>query len=223
MKKMFFSAVCASLVAAAMCVTSQAAFEKTAVYKDGQFTDVAQSAWYANEVKSAYELGFMNGSGANTFSPDGTMTVAEGITIASRVNAINSSKTIPEKSGAKWYDMYIDYAKSAGIIKDGDFNSYDRNIRRYEMAELFANALPKDCFGAKNDISAIPDVDAAEPYADTTRQALFWVRTSTETFFRTTRLREARQPQLSTASQFPKTDLPALSLPNPNARKHIIL
>lgn len=167
MKKMFFTAVCASLLAAAMCVTSQAAFEKTAVYKDGQFTDVAQSAWYANEVKSAYELGFMNGSGANTFSPDGTMTVAEGITIASRVNAINSSKTIPEKSGAKWYDMYIDYAKSAGIIKDGDFNSYDRNIRRYEMAELFANALPKDYFGAKNDISAIPDVDAAEPYADT--------------------------------------------------------
>ena len=167
MKKMFFTAVCASLLAAAMCVTSQAAFEKTAAYKDGQFTDVAQSAWYANEVKSAYELGFMNGSGANTFSPDGTMTVAEGITIASRVNAINSSKTIPEKSGAKWYDMYIDYAKSAGIIKDGDFNSYDRNIRRYEMAELFANALPKDYFDAKNDISAIPDVNAAEPYADT--------------------------------------------------------
>lgn len=36
-------------------------FNKTTAYADGTFTDVPDSEWYASEVKSAYELGFMNG------------------------------------------------------------------------------------------------------------------------------------------------------------------
>lgn len=48
-----------------------AGFNKTTAYADGTFTDVPDSEWYASEVKSAYELGFMNGVGGSLFSPDG--------------------------------------------------------------------------------------------------------------------------------------------------------
>ncbi len=143
-----------------------AAFEKTNTYSDGMFTDVPVNAWYASEVKNAYELGFMNGTGDTLMSPDGTMTVAQGITVASRVHAIYNQNTIPEKSGGKWYDMYVEYAVNNGICKTEDFDSFDRNIRRYEMAVLFANALPESYFAAKNDITSIPDVNEAEEYAD---------------------------------------------------------
>ncbi len=166
MKKTVLTAVCSAFLAVSLCIGANAAFEKTAEYKN-QFTDVAESSWYAKEVKSAFELGFMNGKSESTFVPDGTMTVAEGITMASRVNAIYNSKTIAEKKGEKWYDMYVDYAKQNGIIDDTTFNSFDRNIRRAEMAELFAAALPVEYFAAKNEVSAIPDVNSDEPYADT--------------------------------------------------------
>ena len=153
-------------LAFSMAVCAFAAFEKTNTYSDGMFTDVPQNAWYASEVKNAYELGFMNGTGDTLMSPDGTMTVAQGITVASRVHAIYNQNTIPEKSGGKWYDMYVDYAVNNGICKTEDFDSYDRNIRRYEMAVLFANALPESYFAPKNDIKAIPDVNEREEYAD---------------------------------------------------------
>ena len=52
----------AVLASAAMSVSSYAQFSKTHNYADGMFSDVDAGAWYAPEVKGAYELGFMNGN-----------------------------------------------------------------------------------------------------------------------------------------------------------------
>lgn len=161
--KLFVTA-CA-LMTALTVGSAAASFEKVATYTEGTFKDVG-TQWYAKEVASAYELGFVNGKTATTYDPDGTMTVAEGITLASRIHASYNQNTIASVSG-KWYQMYVDYAKQFGIMKDGDFNSYDRTIRRYEMASLFANALPEEYYTAKNNVSSIPDVDENEEYADT--------------------------------------------------------
>jgi len=156
------------LVAALLAVLALSAvaapFEKVATYADGTFTDVG-TQWYAKEVKSAYELGFVNGKTANSYDPNGTMTVAEAITLASRVHASYNSNTIAPVTG-KWYLQYVEYAKTYGIFEEGYFNNYDRTVRRYEMAQLFANALPDDYFPAKNNVTAIPDVNENEEYAD---------------------------------------------------------
>lgn len=89
MKKLFIS-----IVAVAMLVTgASAAFEKVNTYNNN-FSDVAASSWYAENVKSAYELGFMNGKSEGKFDPNGNVTVAEGITMAARVNAIYNGKEI---------------------------------------------------------------------------------------------------------------------------------
>ena len=106
----------------------------------------------------------MNGKSDNEFVPLGNVTVAEGITMASRVHAIYSGNEIKEVSGGKWYDMYVNYAKEKGIISADEFDSYTRNITRAEMAYLFASALPQSNFNAVNNVSFIPDVNIASKY-----------------------------------------------------------
>ncbi len=163
MLKVAFAALTACVMSAAVSANG---FAKTNTYTVGQFADVAENAWYANDVKSAYELGFVNGKSDTLYVPEGNVTVAEGITMASRVHSIYNGKTISEKTGGKWYDMYVEYAKANGLIQENQYTNYDRNIMRYEMALLFANAMPESYFTPKNDIKDIPDVAETEDYYD---------------------------------------------------------
>ncbi len=142
-----------------------AGFTKTHTYADGTFDDVKNTSWYAKEVASAYELGFMNGKAERQFAPDGNVTVAEAITMASRVHAIYNGKEIAKTEG-KWYDMYVQYALSNGIIAEGQYENFDRNIMRYEMAVMFADSMPESYFAVKNNVKEIPDVDEKEEYHD---------------------------------------------------------
>ena len=75
--------VCLGILVA---LNTTAAFEKVNTY-NGSFADVAATSWYAENVKTAYELGFMNGKSEGSFDPDGNVTVVEGITMASRLHA----------------------------------------------------------------------------------------------------------------------------------------
>ena len=157
------------LIAATLAVTTaisaSAAFNKSKTY-EGNFTDVAQNAWYAKEVASAYELGFMDGMSDTTFSPATTVTVAQGITMASRVHAVYNGKTIAEVKDGQWYDMYVKYAKENGIIDENQFDSYTRELKRFEMAELFYDAMPVGYFNAINDVDFIPDVPVGAMYGE---------------------------------------------------------
>jgi len=168
MKKNFILGTALAAVAAASAITASAAgFAKTNTYNAGMFADVNAEQWYASSVASAYELGFMKGSSATTFEPEGNMTVAEAITIASRVNDAYASKgTTFDQSGANWYDCYVKYATDAGIIAEGQFDNYERNITRAEMAEVFAKAVPAEWLNAKNDVKEIPDVPSTNAYFD---------------------------------------------------------
>ena len=153
------------LAAAALAVGANAEFAKTNTYTEGQFKDVKANAWYAKEVASAYELGFMNGTDDEVFSPDGNVTVAQGITMAARVNAAYNKKEIPAVSGGNWYDMYVKYAVDNGVMKDGQFDNLARNITRAEMATLFADAIPASEYNAINKVEHIPDVIESNDYA----------------------------------------------------------
>lgn len=133
----------------------------------GTFSDVSESAWYAKEVKSAYELGFIDGLDDKTFSPDTTVTVAQGITMASRIHAMVYGNEIAPVLGGAWYDMYVAYAKEHGFVGDGQFDSYVRQLKRYEMAELFYGILPSAYFKAINEVALVPDVDENSTYYNT--------------------------------------------------------
>ncbi|MBQ8758603.1 MAG: S-layer homology domain-containing protein, partial [Clostridia bacterium] len=160
-KKMLLSAIAAAL----LTVSASAAFEKTNTYTDGQFSDIPTEAWYASEVKSTYELGLMNGTGGGLFLPEGNVTVAEAITMASRASAAFSGETIASADG-EWYQMYVNYAVSKGFVEEGKFDNFDRPAKRYEVAEIFANAMPDGYFTAVNDVMDIHDVPDSREYKD---------------------------------------------------------
>ena len=105
----------------------------------------------------------MNGRDNGTFDPNGNVTLAEAITVASRVNALYNGKTIAAAAaGQKWYDTYVAYAQTAGIIKAGQFADVTRPATRSEVAVMFANAMPAAWFTAKNMFTSIPDVASSD-------------------------------------------------------------
>lgn len=154
------AAVFAFAMCAVMAVSSSAAtaFAKTKEYPENKFSDVKNESWYAGEVKSAYEFGFMDGVSEKSFSPAGNVSVSQAVTLASRLNAAYNNATIPETGSANWYDAYVNYAKQNGIISENEFDSFDRSVTRGETAKLLACALPSDWYGAVNDIKRVPDV-----------------------------------------------------------------
>ena len=83
------------LTLALLTVGAGAAFEKVNTYNDN-FSDVKNTAWYADNVKTAYELGFMNGKGEGKFDPDGKVSIAEGIALAARLHATYNGNEIKE-------------------------------------------------------------------------------------------------------------------------------
>ena len=135
-----------------------AEFVKANAYTAGQFTDVPAGEWYASEVASTYELGLMQGDSASTFNPEGNVTVAEILTIASRAHAIYNGNTIDTSFGDQWYTPYYAYALANGIASDGEFDSLDRAAKRAEVAKVFASALPADYYNKINDVAKVPDV-----------------------------------------------------------------
>ncbi len=144
-----------------------AARGKELVYTQGQFTDVSDSDWYASDVKNAYELGFMNGTSETLFSPDATVSVAQGIAMASRINALQFGKNPPENSkSGNWYDSYVDYARVNGIIDEYTFEDYTRPIKRSEMACLIYNSTDRGNLEKKNNVLYIPDIPNNAPYAN---------------------------------------------------------
>lgn len=159
--RLLLAVICISILAGMACFAK--GFSKTQEYTDGLFTDVKSTSWYAKDVASAYELGFMSGKGNGVFAPDGNVTVAEAITMASRIHSIYNGKTI-EKTDGKWYDMYVKYATGNGIIEESQFENFDRNIMRYEMAILLASSMPEEWFSKINNVKKIPDVNESEDY-----------------------------------------------------------
>lgn len=155
--KRLISAVMLALLLSATALAAQ--FDKTVKYSDGTFTDVAGDAWYASDVISAYEFGLVNGVGQNKFNPTGTVTVAQAVTLASRLNAVYNNAKIPDKSG-EWYQGYVDYAMEKGIIAKDEFDSYTRAAKRIEVARLLAKSLPAEYFSQINKVYNIPDVKA---------------------------------------------------------------
>ena len=141
-------------------------FKTKSTYSPAVYTDVAADSWYNGSVKQCYELALMLGNGNGRFNPEGNVTLAEAITMASRVHNIyaGSSGVFDTTTGANWYDSIVQYAVKNSIIKAEDFSDYNVAATRAEMAYIFSNALPKNEFDILNDIKAVPDMKKTDMY-----------------------------------------------------------
>lgn len=144
-------------------------FRQQYIYRNGQFTDVPvfNPPWYDSYVKKVYEIGFMMGNSDGTFNPEGNITLAECLAIASRMHSIyNGGNGRFSQDPGLWYKVYVDYCVSNGIIRSNDFSDYGRNAIRGEMAYIFSAAVDEDALEVIHKDASFEDVSAATAYDD---------------------------------------------------------
>ena len=128
------------------------------------FNDVSSSEWYYDEVMTAANAGWINGTKPGYFEPNGTMTRADFMVIIARILDCDTEATVeslfPDCNETDYFNAAVTFCKQRGII-DGDdkgyFNPYDA-ITREEMAKILCNALELD----ELETSANPFADDAE-------------------------------------------------------------
>lgn len=149
-----------SLAPTALAAATMGNFKKVREYPG--FSDVAADAWYANDVRQAYELGIINGKGNGKFDPEGNLTLAEAITMACQVCAIYYGETFTP-GGSPWYQNAVTYAIENGIIREGVYGDYTALATRSDLANLFY-CIPAEEFPRINRIAWISDIDRETSY-----------------------------------------------------------
>lgn len=132
-------------------------FKTVNTYTAGQFADVASTYWGAPNIAKAYELGLMKGSSDTAFDPEGSVTVAQTVTMAARLHSIYATGSENFVQSGVWYQTYVDYCKANGILKK-DFADYNAPAKRSDFAAILAAALPAEALSAINTVTSIPDV-----------------------------------------------------------------
>lgn len=129
------------------------------------FKDISQEAWYKNDVINCFEIGLIEGKAEGKFDPIGNVSIAEALTIASRINKIYAGNgRIIENTGSNWYDGAVSYAKENTIIYGDEFKNYTKAATRAELAYIFANTLNYEEYKEINNVLEIPDVDYDTSY-----------------------------------------------------------
>ena len=123
------------------------------------FTDVSADAWYASDVERAVRLGLFNGKPGNLFDPQGSLTLAEAVTLAAKARSVYEGGGFTP-GGDPWYENAVDYGEEMGILEQGAYDDYTAPATRGERAGIFARALPRETYGRINRIAAVPDVSA---------------------------------------------------------------
>lgn len=149
-------------------------FKKVNTYSADLFSDVSDSDWFVDNVKTAYELGLMIGQGKH-FGVASDVTIAETVTLAARLHSIyygNSDSLVQESpwyrflQSAPWYQVYVDYVTSKNLVSLDGLDMTAPATRAQFASILFAS-LPAEALKSVNKVAdnAIPDVSINEDYA----------------------------------------------------------
>ncbi len=131
------------------------------------FSDVTEDKWYYDTVSIVCDANLMRGTSDTTFNPEGSMTVAEAITMGARLyNSIRGGTdvTFTASASGNWFDVYVSFAIKNGIIKADDFSDYTRTATRAEMAYIFYHSVTPAYLSAINSWNSLPDVTIYDKY-----------------------------------------------------------
>ncbi len=139
--------------------TKPVEFEFINEFTEELFTDVTSNDWFYGDVEKSYKLGLMNGIGGSKFDPDGAVSIAQAITVASRIHAICTNRKEPKAAtGSQWYTPYVNYAIEAKIITEGQFADYTAKATRKQVAQIIANCTSEGWLNSINEFTSIPGV-----------------------------------------------------------------
>ena len=105
------------------------------------FTDVADTAWYADAVQYVYENGLMTGVSESEFAPDGTATRGQIVTILWRLAGspvVNYAMRYADVDEGAWYGEAVRWAASTGVVTGYTESSFGPNdaITREQLAAI---------------------------------------------------------------------------------------
>ena len=139
MKRIVTLLLCIVLLA----VGVNAAFEKVNSYSNN-FSDVTEQNWFYENVKTAYELGFMNGKAEGQFDPSGNVTVVEAVTMASRLHAKYRGGEVTKKV-IDSPEVRFDFDNGTEFVpygKDGIYLFHKRNRRTENCIHALRHTPP---------------------------------------------------------------------------------
>lgn len=126
------------------------------------FTDVPTTHWAYANIERAYSDGVMAGTGGNAarytgvFSPSGTLTEAQFVTILTRgffpTELEAAKKSIG--SNAKWYAAAEKVAEDKHLLTFVQ-GKMDKPITRYDMATIIANVMDAKEFAGRPDFNTV--------------------------------------------------------------------
>lgn len=93
------------------------------------FSDVLPSDWEYGAVSFAASRELFNGTGADTFSPDMTMTRGMIVTVLARLNGVDTTAS----EGQQWYEPGINWAISVGL---SDGTNPENIVTREQLAVM---------------------------------------------------------------------------------------
>ena len=137
-------------------------------YESGRFTDVEPGSALEENIKTACDLGLMQGKTDDMFGPADSLTCTAALIIACRVNSriLTGKDTIEQDyTGETRTELYRAYAADHGIFCE--INSFTGFVTRAEFAAMLQSALPADKLTEKNTVEdgAIPDVAMEDQYS----------------------------------------------------------
>lgn len=111
-----------------------------------KFDDVADDAWYKEDVDKAVENNLFNGTSENTFSPNNAITRGMFVTVLARLDNAdvkNFANMFEDVETGKYYQESISWAVAYGIVNgvgEGKF-APDNQITREAMAVIIYNYI----------------------------------------------------------------------------------
>ena len=134
---------------------------------DFSFNDVPANQWYADYAVKAAQAGLMKGTGGDKFSPNGTLTVAEVVTLTARLYADRQGESVPTSDGA-WYLGAYNYCVDQGLFTTSEvsLSTMLNKATRFQMVDLLDRAVPSE---EKEVIKVVfngevPDIQETDPY-----------------------------------------------------------
>ena len=125
------------------------------------FTDVPNSYWGSQYIDFVTSRELFSGTGADTFSPDVTMTRGMIVTVLAAYDGANTAST-----GGAWYEAGRQWAMENGI---SDGSNMEQTLTREQLAVmLWRYAGSPD---SSSDLSSYADAGSISSYA---QQAMKW-------------------------------------------------
>ena len=152
---------------------AQAYVSSTASFTDGAavspFKDISADQWWYSDIMKAYERGLINGMTASTYEPRGNLSIAQAVKLAACMHQLYHSGrvTLTNSSVHPWYQSYVDYCITQGILEN-PLSDYSSPITRRQFVEIFHASLPESDYVAINAIApgAIGDIRESAPWVD---------------------------------------------------------